>query len=65
MRIAVDRDCCIGSGSCVEECPEVFAQDDDGVVVVLIVEPPPELHEAALNAMLACPAAVITIQEDS
>ena len=65
MHIAIERDCCIASGSCVEECPDVFAQDDDGVVVVLIAEPPPELHEAARNAMLACPAAVITIHEDS
>lgn len=63
MKIVVHTDLCIGSGSCVLECPKVFQQDDTGLVVLVNPEPEPELHEAARNAMAACPAAVIEIEE--
>jgi ferredoxin len=59
MRIAVDHDKCIASGACALTAPEVFGQDEDGIVVVLAEHPPPSLHERALDAVRACPAAVI------
>jgi len=64
MRITVERDCCISSGSCVLEAPGVFDQDDDGVVVLLQAEPTGDDMEPARNAALACPAAVITLDEE-
>jgi ferredoxin len=64
MRIVIDADKCIASGSCVMEAPEVFSQDEDGIVVVLQERPPVELHEQTLAAIRACPAAVIWDEGD-
>ncbi|MET9915973.1 ferredoxin [Streptomyces sp. NPDC059605] len=61
MRIAIDRDRCIGAGQCVLTAPEVFTQDDDGFSELL-----PD-HEAALEgplvkeAVRACPVQAITL----
>ena len=35
IKIAADRDVCIGAGMCVMTAPELFDQDDDGIVVLL------------------------------
>lgn len=59
MRLSIDTDKCVASGSCVFAAPEIFDQDGDGIVVLLMEEPPPELHEKAKAAELVCPAAVI------
>jgi ferredoxin len=64
MRIVIDPDKCIASGSCVLAAPELFAQDEDGIVVVLQTRPPVELHEQALAAIRACPAEVIWAEDD-
>ncbi|MBT2266082.1 MULTISPECIES: ferredoxin [Rhodococcus erythropolis group] len=61
MHVAVDRDRCMGSGACVFECPEVFAQDDEGIVVVLSAAPDDSLRASALLAAEACPVACITV----
>ena len=63
MKVTVDVDVCIASGACVLACPKVFVQDEDGLVVLLDDEPGSELHEAVREAMAACPAAVIEIEE--
>jgi len=63
MRVTVDQDICIASGACVLACPEVFQQDEDGLVVLVTDEPGSELHDAVREAMAACPAAVIEIEE--
>jgi ferredoxin len=59
LQVNVDRDKCIASGACVLAAPEVFGQDDDGIVVVLQASPTAELEAKALDAIRACPAAVI------
>lgn len=62
MKVAVDRDLCIGSGMCALTAPDVFDQDTEEAVVVLRdPEPPPEQHEAVRAAVQRCPAAVIQI----
>lgn len=63
MKVTVDIDLCIASGACVLACPDVFQQDDDGLVVLVQDEPPSELHDAVREAMAACPAAVIDVEE--
>jgi ferredoxin len=35
MRVEVDRDVCVGSGTCELLAPEVFEVGDDGVVRLL------------------------------
>jgi ferredoxin len=64
VRIRIDRRHCIASGHCVLNAPELFAQDEDGLVVLRDANPPPALHAAAKAAEAACPAAVITVDED-
>jgi ferredoxin len=63
MKVTIDVDVCIASGACVLACPEVFQQDEEGLVVLVQDEPGAELHEAVLEAMAACPAAVIQVEE--
>jgi ferredoxin len=47
VRVAADRDVCIGAGMCVATAPAVFDQDDEGIVVVLVEEgPDPEVRRA-------------------
>jgi ferredoxin len=63
VRVTIDADKCIASGSCVLAAPEVFSQDDDGIVVVLQEAPPTHLQDQARQAMRACPAAVIWLED--
>lgn len=35
MRVSIDRDSCIGSGTCVQLAPESFELDDDGVATLI------------------------------
>lgn len=65
MKVTVDEDWCVGSGSCVLASPEVFDQDESGMVVLLQAEPAPELGEAVHKAAAVCPAKVIAIQGDA
>jgi ferredoxin len=34
MRVWIDQAECIGVGTCVDVCPQVFALDSDGIAVV-------------------------------
>jgi ferredoxin len=51
----------MGSGACVFECPEVFAQDDEGIVLLLTEAPDESLRPSAILAAEACPVACITV----
>jgi ferredoxin len=65
MKVIIEGDACIGSGCCVLECPEVFSQDpEEGTVVVTNPNPDSSLDDAVRNAAAACPASVITLEED-
>jgi ferredoxin len=63
MTVKVDSDRGMGSGACVFECPEVFAQDDNGIVVLLTERPDESLREAVQAAADACPVACISIED--
>jgi ferredoxin len=63
MKVVVDQDRCMGSGACVFECPEVFAQDDSGMVVLLNERPEEGLRGAVQAAAESCPVACISIDE--
>jgi ferredoxin len=64
VRIAADRDVCIGSGNCVYSAPEVFDQDDDGIVLPLATEVGPEHADAVRDAVANCPSGALRILED-
>ncbi|GAA4526101.1 ferredoxin [Amycolatopsis samaneae] len=65
MRVVVDRERCVGSGTCVLTEPGVFDQDErDGRVVLLAAGPPRELWETVLEAERFCPTGAVTVTED-
>ena len=66
MRVAADREVCIGSGNCVFSAPAVFDQDDDeGLVVLLTAEVDPQYVGAVREAVAHCPSGALRIVEDS
>jgi ferredoxin len=61
MRIAADRDLCIGAGMCVVSAPAVFDQDDDdGLVVLLAAEPADSDLAAVREAIALCPSGALS-----
>jgi ferredoxin len=64
MRVAADRDVCIGSGNCVFTAPAVFDQDDEGLVVLLSAEVDVQDADAVRAAVAHCPSGALRITED-
>jgi ferredoxin len=64
MKIAADRDVCIGAGMCVMNAEDVFDQGDDGLVVVLTAEVPAEHADAAARAVASCPSGALRRVDD-
>ena len=64
MRISAESDRCVAAGQCYLAAPDVFDQSDDGgVVIVLQPEPPREALESVREAVRACPARALTLQD--
>jgi ferredoxin len=62
MRVAADRDVCIGSGNCVLTAPTVFDQDEDeGLVVVLATDVEPRDVDDAREAVARCPSGALRL----
>lgn len=61
MKIAADRDVCIGAGLCVGTSDTVFDQGDDGIVVVLVEEPDGADADAARDAVALCPSGALRL----
>ena len=65
MRVAADRDVCIGSGNCVLTAPRAFDQDDDeGLVILLIPDVEPLDADSVREAVAHCPSGALRIVED-
>jgi ferredoxin len=58
VRVLVDSNVCIGSGTCEALQPAAFRVGDDGIAVVLMDEVD---AEAALDAVRSCPSGAISI----
>lgn len=58
MSIKIDKETCIGCGTCVGLCSNVFEMDDDGKAKVISEED----MECAQNAATACPVDAITAE---
>lgn len=63
MKVTVDFDACMSTGSCASLAPDVFEVRDDGYLYVLIEEPGPELHDDVRSAADLCPTGAITLEE--
>ena len=62
MKVTVNFDNCVSTGSCARVCPEVFELRNDGYLYVLQEEPPEELRTKVLEAEELCPTAAITVE---
>jgi len=61
MIAAVDKEACIGCGTCPAVCPEVFQMEDDGLAVAYVNPVPAEIEESAQEAAESCPTDAIHI----
>jgi len=60
-RIEVDRERCVGSGTCEMLAPDLFEVGDDGIVAVLRPEPDGADVDAAVDAVQACPTQALSL----
>lgn len=63
LRAVADRGACCGYGLCAAICPEVFKLDGDGLVYFDDDKVGGELEETAREAVEACPAEAIWLEE--
>ena len=61
MRVGVDRDRCVGSGTCELLAPDLFAVGDDGVVALLHPEPSDDDEAAVRDAVDQCPTGALSL----
>ena len=59
--IEVDRERCVGSGTCEMLAPDLFEVGDDGIVAVLRPEPDGADVDAAEDAVQACPTQALSL----
>ena len=60
-RVEVDRERCVGSGTCEMLAPDLFEVGDDGIVTVLRPEADGEDADAAEEAVQACPTQALSL----
>jgi ferredoxin len=65
MKVQIDEDLCVGDGTCVEICPEIFEMEDDVAVIKIDEEEevPKKLEAACREAVESCPVEAIIIEE--
>jgi ferredoxin len=64
MKVAADREVCIGSGLCVLTAPAVFDQDDDGIVTLLVDDVLSEDADRARQAAALCPSGALRVLDE-
>jgi ferredoxin len=62
LRIAIDRERCMGSGTCEFWAPAVFHVADDGIAVVL--DPSGASVDTISSAASGCPTGAISVSEE-
>ena len=63
LRIAIDRELCVGFGDCVERAPGGLALDGESLAV--FSEPEQVDRETLLAACDACPVDAITVWDEA
>jgi ferredoxin len=64
MKVAAERDTCVGAGMCVITAPTVFDQDDDGIVAPLTEDVADADADAVRQAVALCPSAALRVLDD-
>ncbi|MEW6573223.1 MAG: ferredoxin [Bacillota bacterium] len=63
MRVEVDHELCIGCGTCVELCPEVFGWiEEEDKATATGEDVPEDLEEVCQEAAESCPTEAISTQ---
>jgi Ferredoxin len=62
MRVQVDRELCIGAGTCVALAPKYFELDAQGLAVAIKPDVDPEDEELVCQAEGGCPVEAILIE---
>ena len=60
-RVEVDRERCVGSGTCEMLAPDLFEVGDDGIVAVLRPDADGADVVAAEDAVQACPTQALSL----
>jgi ferredoxin len=63
IRIEVDRQRCVGSGTCEALAPGVFEVDDDGVLVLRRERPAEDELGDVRDAVRACPTRALAVAD--
>lgn len=63
MKVRIDEELCVGDGTCVDICPDVFEMNGD-VAEVKMEEIPNELRDRCEEAVDSCPTEAIVVEED-
>ncbi|MEV4381068.1 ferredoxin [Streptosporangium sp. NPDC049644] len=61
MRVSVDSDRCVCTGTCAFVAPQVFAIENHSELVVLRPEPDESLRDLVLDAEEQCPTGAIQV----
>ena len=65
VRIAADRDLCVGAGMCALTAPDLFEQDEeDGLVVVRSAHLDGPALELARKVVDLCPSGALSLHDD-
>lgn len=62
MKIKIDRNLCIGAGSCTVIAPETFELDDE--LKATVKNPTGNDRDTIIDAAKSCPVLAITLEED-
>lgn len=63
-KVTVDRNLCIGAGSCVAVAPQTFALDNEAKAIVLDTAKNEE-DNTVLEAAKSCPVAAIILTDET
>ncbi|MCM3883973.1 ferredoxin [Frankia sp. R82] len=63
MRVNVDFDRCVSSGTCVRLVPDIFEIRDDGYLYVLNEEPDESRADDLQEAIECCPTEAISLKD--
>ena len=63
MKVTVNADLCVGTGSCEGVCPQVFKVNASGIAEVQVTPVPAELEDSAREAAASCPVDAITVED--
>lgn len=62
MKVKVDRNLCIGAGTCTVIAPEVFELDDE--LKAVVKDPGGAPDDKILDAAKSCPVLAIILEDD-